>query len=63
MKDIRALSLATSKYLMDKDPKTWSRAYYQLRIWCANMENGSRESFSPVISKDMKKQSSQFLKN
>ena len=49
MNEIEALSKMAHKYLMDKDPKTWSRAFYQTGRCCANVENGSSESFNAVI--------------
>ena len=49
MNEIEALIIPAVKYLMDKDPKTWCREYYQTGRCCANVENGCSESFNVVI--------------
>ena len=49
------LSPAASKYLMDKNPKTWSMAYYETGRCDANVENGTSESFNVVIVDARKK--------
>ena len=49
MQQIDNLSPAASKYLMDKNPKSWSMAYYETGMCDANVENGTSESFNAVI--------------
>ena len=40
---------------MEKEPKTWSRAFYEVRRACAAVENGIFESFNVVIVKARRK--------
>ncbi|GJW15306.1 multidrug resistance-associated protein 5 [Tanacetum coccineum] len=37
------------KYLMDKNPKTWSRAFFEVDRGCEEIENGFSECFNSVI--------------
>ena len=37
------------QYLLDKDPKTWSRAYFQIGSNCEAIENGFSECFNSVL--------------
>ncbi|GKE45767.1 multidrug resistance-associated protein 5 [Tanacetum coccineum] len=37
------------KYLMDKNPKTWSRAFFEVDRGCEAIENGFSECFNSVI--------------
>ncbi|KAL4586919.1 hypothetical protein LXL04_011567 [Taraxacum kok-saghyz] len=53
MNEIEALSKMAYKYLMDKDPKTWSRAFYQTGRCCANVENGSMDSRRTTSSRSL----------
>ncbi|GKE82101.1 hypothetical protein Tco_1552101, partial [Tanacetum coccineum] len=39
----------THKYLMDKNPKTWSRAFFEVDRGCEEIENGFSECFNSVI--------------
>ncbi|CAI9298295.1 unnamed protein product [Lactuca saligna] len=55
MKDLEVLDPSARQYLMDKVPKTWSRAYFQPRRWCDVVENGMSESFNVVIVDARKK--------
>ena len=56
MMQIEALSAQAAKYLTDKDPRSWSRAFFEVGRCCANVENGSSESFNAVIVDARKKQ-------
>ena len=51
MKRIKIASPAAAKYLIDKDPKTWSRAFFELGRGCEAIENGYSECFNFVIVK------------
>ena len=55
MTQIEALNTKASKYLLEKDPKTWSRAFFQTGRCDANVENGCSESFNSVIVEARKK--------
>ena len=37
------------KYLLDKDPKTWSRAFFRIGTNCEAIENGFSECFNSVL--------------
>lgn len=49
MKELELLCPPANQFLMDKDPKTWSKAYFQTGRGCASNENGLCESFNAVI--------------
>jgi len=49
MKEIQLLSPAAHQHLMDRDPKTWSRAFFQVDGACDAVENGNSESFNATI--------------
>ncbi|XP_023768992.1 uncharacterized protein LOC111917549 [Lactuca sativa] len=49
MNKLELLNPETHKYLMDKDPKTWSRAYYQPGRCYDSVENDMCKSFNVVI--------------
>ncbi|CAI9285045.1 unnamed protein product [Lactuca saligna] len=49
MKEIETLNPEAHQYLMEKDPKTWSRAFFQTGRCCDAVENGFSESFNAVI--------------
>nr|KAJ0213175.1 hypothetical protein LSAT_V11C400215600 [Lactuca sativa] len=49
MKELEVLDPSAHQYLMDKDPKTWSRAYFQPGRCCDVVENGMSESLNVVI--------------
>ncbi|CAI9295760.1 unnamed protein product [Lactuca saligna] len=55
MKELEVLDPSAHQYLMDKDPKTWSRAYFQPGRCCDAVENGMSESFNDVIVDARKK--------
>nr|KAJ0193793.1 hypothetical protein LSAT_V11C800402570 [Lactuca sativa] len=42
MKEIETLNPDAHQYLMEKDPKTWSRAFFQTGRCCDAVENGSK---------------------
>lgn len=39
MKGVEFLNLEAYTYLMEKDPKTWLRYYFQIRRCCGVVEN------------------------
>lgn len=49
MDKIKKANPKAHKYLMDKDPKTWSRAYFEVGRGCEAVENGFSECFNSVI--------------
>ncbi|KAL7584502.1 hypothetical protein Lser_V15G42910 [Lactuca serriola] len=49
MKEIGKLNLEAVVYLMDRDPKTWSLAFFRVHNSCESVENGFSESFNSVI--------------
>ncbi|CAI9299908.1 unnamed protein product [Lactuca saligna] len=55
MKEIETLNPEAHQYLMEKDPKTWSRAFFQTGRCCDAVENGFSESFNAVIVDSRKK--------
>nr|KAJ0192741.1 hypothetical protein LSAT_V11C800426100 [Lactuca sativa] len=55
MKEIETLNPDAHQYLMEKDPKTWSRAFFQTGRCCDAVENGFSESFNVVIVDARKK--------
>ncbi|CAI9265896.1 unnamed protein product [Lactuca saligna] len=55
MKEIETLNPEAHQYLMEKDPKTWSRAFFQTGRCCDVVENGFSESFNAVIVDARKK--------
>ena len=55
MKELELLCKPAHKYLMDKDPKTWSWAYYETGRCCDAVENGGNESFNAIIVDARKK--------
>ncbi|CAI9262730.1 unnamed protein product [Lactuca saligna] len=55
MKEIETLNPEAHQYLMEKDPKTWSRAFFQTGRCCDAVENGFSESFNAVIVDARKK--------
>ncbi|GJZ03426.1 hypothetical protein Tco_0536701 [Tanacetum coccineum] len=46
---IKSANLNAHKYLMDKNPKTWSRAIFKVDIGCEAIKNGFSECFNSVI--------------
>nr|KAJ0214871.1 hypothetical protein LSAT_V11C300132940 [Lactuca sativa] len=55
MKEIETLNPDAHPYLMEKDPKTWSRAFFQTGRCCDAVENGFSESFNDLIVDSRKK--------
>ncbi|CAI9284262.1 unnamed protein product [Lactuca saligna] len=55
MKEIKTLNPDAHQYLMEKDPKTWSRDFFQTGRCCDAVENGFSESFNAVIVDARKK--------
>lgn len=51
MDEVRIGNPGAHKYLIDKDPKTWSRAYFELGRACEAIENGFSECFNSVLLK------------
>jgi len=49
MRDIKHVDPRAYQYLMDKNPKTWSRAFFKLHRGCESVENGFSECFNSVI--------------
>nr|XP_043617627.1 uncharacterized protein LOC122589397 [Erigeron canadensis] len=49
MKDIKSTDPRAYDYLMDKNPKSWSRAFFKLNRACDSVENGFSECFNSVI--------------
>ncbi|GKD44081.1 multidrug resistance-associated protein 5, partial [Tanacetum coccineum] len=46
---IKSVNLNAHKYLMDKNPKTWSRAFFEVDRGCEAIENGFSECFNSLI--------------
>nr|KAJ0217332.1 hypothetical protein LSAT_V11C300118470 [Lactuca sativa] len=55
MKEIETLNPEAHQYLMEKDPKTWSRAFFQTGRCCDAVENEFSKSFNAVIVDARKK--------
>ena len=55
MEEIKSLNPAAFLYLMEREPKTWSRAFFQVGLLCDSVENGNSESFNNVIADARKK--------
>ncbi|KAL7586291.1 hypothetical protein Lser_V15G36537 [Lactuca serriola] len=55
MKEIETLNPYAHQYLIEKDPKTWPRAFFQAGRCCDAVENGFSESFYDVIVDARKK--------
>ena len=49
MNQIKELSPLAHKYLMDRDPTCWSRAFFEVGRNCDAVENGVCESFNSAI--------------
>ncbi|GJY39097.1 putative reverse transcriptase domain-containing protein [Tanacetum coccineum] len=49
MEEIKTASAEAYQYLVDKDPSTWSRAYFKGGMDCDAVENGLSESFNSHI--------------
>nr|KAJ0206594.1 hypothetical protein LSAT_V11C500244760 [Lactuca sativa] len=55
MREMETLNPDAHQYLMEKDPKTWSKAFFQTGRCCDAVENGFSESFNAVIVDARKK--------
>ncbi|CAI9297266.1 unnamed protein product [Lactuca saligna] len=55
MKEIRAIDVQAYDHLMERDPKSWSRAFFVLDRSCDAIENGICESFNAAIVHARKK--------
>ncbi|KAJ9538480.1 LOW QUALITY PROTEIN: hypothetical protein OSB04_031213 [Centaurea solstitialis] len=51
MNDIRLANPSAHKYLMEREPKTWSRAFFEVNRGCDSIENGLSECFNFVLLK------------
>ncbi|XP_071713468.1 uncharacterized protein [Rutidosis leptorrhynchoides] len=49
MQQIKTLDVEAYKYLIDKNPNTWSRAFFEMDRCCVAFENGISESYHNVI--------------
>ncbi|KAI3525338.1 hypothetical protein L1887_04054 [Cichorium endivia] len=49
MEEIRVANPDAYQYLMDKDPSTWSRVFFQTNVGCDAVENGISECFNSLI--------------
>ncbi|GKC21019.1 multidrug resistance-associated protein 5, partial [Tanacetum coccineum] len=49
MDKIKSANPNAHKYLMDKNPKTWSRVFFEVDRGCEAIENGFSECFNSVI--------------
>ncbi|GKB10222.1 hypothetical protein Tco_0844145 [Tanacetum coccineum] len=49
MEHIRQLDLEVYRYLMEREPERWSKAYFQTGRSCASFKNGISESFNAQI--------------
>lgn len=55
MKEIQDINPAVFVHLMERDPKTWSLAFFKVHHACESVENGLSESFNSVIMDARKK--------
>jgi len=55
MKEIQMLSPAAHNHVMERDPKTWSKAFFQEGRACDAVENGNSEIFNATILEARKK--------
>ncbi|GJZ84909.1 cellulose synthase [Tanacetum coccineum] len=55
MEEIKTASAEAYQYLVDKDPSTWSRAYFKGGMDCDAVENGLSESFNSHIKNARRK--------
>ncbi|CAI9299353.1 unnamed protein product [Lactuca saligna] len=55
MKEIRVIDIQAYDHLMERDPKSWSRAFFVLDRSCDAIENGICESFNAIIVHARKK--------
>ena len=55
MERIREESQAAYDYLMERDPRTWCRAFFRIGVACESIENGMTECFNVIIVDARKK--------
>ena len=55
MEEIKKLNPAAYLHLMEREPKTWSRAFFKVGLLCDSVENGNSESFNNVLDDARKK--------
>ncbi|GKC02421.1 putative reverse transcriptase domain-containing protein [Tanacetum coccineum] len=63
MEEIKTASAGAYQYLVDKDPCTWSRAYFKEGMDCDAVENGLSESFNSRIKDARRKPISGMLED
>lgn len=51
MNEIKASNPNAHDYLIKKEPKTWSRAFFELNRCCEAVENGFSEAFNSILLK------------
>ncbi|KAJ9551842.1 hypothetical protein OSB04_015887 [Centaurea solstitialis] len=51
MHEMKTANPGAYEYLMKRDPKTWSRAFFQFHSVCEAVENGFSECFNAIILK------------
>ena len=51
MNEIKAANPNAYDYLIKKDPKTWSRAFFGFNCACEAVENGFSECFNAILVK------------
>lgn len=49
MNNIKKANPLAAKYLLEKNPKSWSRAFFEVNRGCEAVENGFSECFNAVI--------------
>ncbi|CAI9287636.1 unnamed protein product [Lactuca saligna] len=55
MEEIKSFDVGACDYLIKRDPKCWSRAFFKVGMGCDAMENGVSESFNVAIEEARKK--------
>lgn len=55
MKEVKLMDIKAYDYLMEKEPKTWCRAYFKEDRACDAIENGISEAFNATIVDARKK--------
>ncbi|XP_024960452.1 uncharacterized protein LOC112501046 isoform X1 [Cynara cardunculus var. scolymus] len=55
MQEIISLSLHAYEHLMERQPSTWSRAFFKIDTSCDAVENGASECFNSLIVSSRRK--------
>ncbi|CAI9284859.1 unnamed protein product [Lactuca saligna] len=55
MREIRTMSTEAYEHLIERDPNTWCRAFFEPQTCCDAVENGISESFNAAIVEARKK--------